>query len=209
MISDGPGAGTNRLGLSDYAVPFVRLTAPNTYAQGTLILSSPSAPKGLVEVGPEGTLGTGRRGGGLGGVLRLMGDHNIASNCAVTVRGGVILDAGVKARISSLTLGSSTFTTGLFTGTNGLGRLLSNGTFRLPATNLAPTIVLTTPANGAAFLASNHITLRAAAADTDSYIERVEFLAPGHVGGRAHQCAFRLHPDQRARRLLRFTGGRL
>jgi hypothetical protein len=182
-IRDAPGSGTNRLTIQDYAVPFVRLTGSNTYAQGTFIRSSPSAPKAVVEVGPDSSLGTGNVEVEGGGVLRLMGHRNIASTSSIIVQGLIQLEPGVKARVSSLKLGGTTFTSGLFTGTNGFGYLSGNGTIRLPATNLLPTVSLTAPQNNDQFRSGESITMRASASDADGYIQRVEYFLNGALMG--------------------------
>lgn len=180
-ISDGAGDGTNRLHIASYAVPFIRLTGANTYARGTLIESSAGSPRAVIEVGPESSLGGGDVEVAYGGVLRLMGNRTIASNASVIVRGQVILDGGVKVRVSSLQLGDTVHTSGLFTATNRASYLLlvSNGTFRLPATNLLPTVALTHPLQGASFTAGDTITMQAAVSDVDSYIAQVEFRVNG------------------------------
>jgi len=182
-ILDGPGLATNRLTFQDYAVPFVRLSGNNTYANGTFIGNSPSAPQAVIEVTPWSTLGTGNVEVESGGVLRLMGSQNVASNRSVIVRGRVILEPGIKVRISSLRLGGTTFTSGLFTATNGMGFLVSNGTFRLPATNLLPTIALISPPAGSVQPAGQPLTMGAAVSDVDSYIQRVDFFLNGALAG--------------------------
>ena len=101
-------------------------------------MSSPSAPKGLVEVGSNSSLGSGGVTVESGGVLRLMGSRNISPNAAVDVQGTVILDPDTKVRISSLRLGATTVTSGLFTQTNGLSRLSGTGTFRCPPPTSSP-----------------------------------------------------------------------
>lgn len=191
-ILDGPGLSTNRLTFQDYAVPFVRLAGNNTYANGTLIGPSPSAPQAVVEVTPWSSLGTGNVEVDSSGVLRLMGNRNVASNRSVIVRGRVILEPGIKVRISSLRLGATTFTSGLFTATNGLGYLASNGTFRLPATNLLPTISLTNPPPGTVLSAGQPLVISAAVSDVDSYIQRVEFLLNGALAGTLTNTPYRL-----------------
>jgi len=143
------------------------------------VIESDSGVKDVVEVAPESSLGTGDVD--VSGILRLMGSRNIAPNANVRILSGgkIILDSGVKVRIRSLGLGTNIFTSGLFTATNAPFYLASNGTFRLPATNLLPTISLTTPLDGASFMAGDTISMQAALADVDSYIARVEF----HVNG--------------------------
>ena len=184
-ILDGPGLGTNRLTFQDYAVPFVRLTGNNTYAQGTFIASSSSAPKAVIEVSANSSLGKGDVEVEGGGLLRLQGNLNVASNRTVIVRPGgqVVLDSGVKVRLSNLRLGLANFTSGLFTATNGMGLLVSNGTFRLPATNLPPTVTLMDPPGGVALPAGQPLIMRAAVSDVDSYIQRVEFFLNGILAG--------------------------
>lgn len=191
-IADGPGSSSNRLTLQNYAVPFIRLSGSNTYSRGTFIASSPSAPKGLVEVAPESSLGSGNVEVDFGGVLHLMGDRNIASNASVHVKGQAILDPGVKIRLKTLRLGDVTHTSGLFTMTNAPGFLVSNGTFRLPMTNLPPTAALTQPFGGMMFSATNVIQMQAAVSDTDGYLERVQFLLNGAVVGVRSNAPFNL-----------------
>jgi hypothetical protein len=182
-ILDGPGPGTNRLAIQDYAVPFVRLAGNNTYANGTFIGISPSAPQAVVEVAPNSSLGRGDVEVDGGGLLRLRGNQNIVSNRTAIVRGRVILDSGVKVRLSRLRLGTMTFTNGLFTQTNGFGFLVSNGTFRLPATNLLPTVTLISPLSADLLTTGEPLTITAAATDVDSYIQQVNFFLNGALAG--------------------------
>ena len=190
-ISDGPGPGTNRLRLGNLAAPFLRLAGTNTYAHGTFIEYSPGGAK-LVEVATESSLGSGDVEVDTGGSLRLLGSRNVGSNASVIVRGQVMLASGVKVRVSSLTLGPNTFTSGLFTGTNASFYVTSNGTLRLPAANLPPTVSLTNPVNGALFAAGDTITIQAAVTDVDSYITRVEFRLNGALFGVRTNTPFQL-----------------
>jgi hypothetical protein len=193
-ISDRPGPATNRLRFINYGAPFIRLTGANTYAHGTFIGYSPSAPMGAVEVGPDSSLGTGDVE--VVGLQRLMGSGNIAPNASVRVQSGgrVILDSGVKIRLRALTLGATTFTSGLFTATNMPAYFYfgSNGTVRLPPTNLMPTIALTNPVNGAIFTTDQTIPIQASVTDVDSYIARVEFRLNGALFGVRTNAPFQL-----------------
>src|SRR6185436_4902101 len=88
-------------------------------------------------------------------------------------------------RIRSLTVQNITYTNGLFAGTNMATYLylVSNGTFRLPASNLRPSVSLTNPLNGATFAAGDTLVMQAAVEDVDSYIARVEFRVNGVLFG--------------------------
>jgi hypothetical protein len=177
-IRDGGGTGTNRLTLQNYAVPVIRITGSNTYAHGTLIDLSPSAPPGWIEVAPGSSLGSGDVE--VRGMLRLMGNQNINSNATVNLQQGrVIIDTGVKVRISRLVLGGISYTAGIFSRTNTFGRITSNGTIRVPAVNLLPTVAITSPVMGAAIGAVDPFLIRTEPADQDSYIDRVEFYVDG------------------------------
>lgn len=183
-IRDGLGTMTNRLTLQTYAVPVIRLSGANTYAHGTLIDYSPSAPQSWVEVAPESSLGRGNVE--VRGALHLTGNQNINSNATVTMAGGrIIIDSGVKVRISRLHISPGTLptTVGLFTQTNAPNWFRSNGTLRLPAVNLPPSIAITNPSNGAMLAAADPLVIRALASDLDSYIERVEFYLNGSLAG--------------------------
>jgi hypothetical protein len=181
-IKDGGGISTNRLTLQTYAVPVIRLIGSNTYAHGTFIDQSPSAPQGWVEVAPESSLGRGNVE--VRGVLHLMGNGNIHSNATVNIQQGrTIIDTGVKVRVSRVILGSSNYTAGIFSRTNTFGRIVSNGTIRVPAVNLQPSVVIINPVSGARLTAAGPLEIRARATDQDSYIERVDFYVDGTLVG--------------------------
>jgi hypothetical protein len=177
-IKDGGGAFSNRLVLQGYGVPVLRLTGSNTYARGTLIDAPTGGPPTWMEVAPQSSLGRGDVE--VRGVLRLMGNQNINSNATVHLQQGrVIIDTGVKVRVSRLLLGAISYTAGIFSGTNSFGRITSNGTIRVPAVNIPPTVTLTTPKTGSALGAADSFEIQAEATDQDSYMERVEFYLDG------------------------------
>ena len=189
-IKDGGGTATNRLTFQNYAVPVIRLTGSNTYARGTFIDHSPSAPAGWVEVAPESSLGFGDVE--VRGVLRLMGNGNIHSNATANIQQGrTIIDTGVKVRVSRVILDRA-YTAGIFSRTNSFGRITSNGTIRVPAVNLQPSIAITNPVSGAAYGAADPLQIRALATDQDSYIERVEFYLDGMLSGTRTNPPFNL-----------------
>lgn len=180
-IKDGGGTGTNRLTLQKVGAPVIRLTGSNTYGHGTLIDMPMDEPAGWVEVAPESSLGFGDVE--VRSVLRLMGNQNINSNATVNVLGRVIIDTGVKVRVSRLILGGNNYTAGVFSRTNSFGRITSNGTIRVPAVNLQPDVAIVNPVSGAAYGAADPVEVRARATDRDSYIERVEFYLDGMLAG--------------------------
>ena len=61
--------------------------------------------------------------------------------------------------------------------------VFDNVTVRVPSANQAPTVSLTTPANGATFTAPATVTLTATASDTDGTVSTVEFYAGTTFGG--------------------------
>jgi len=180
-IKDGGGTATNRLTFSAMGVPVIRLTGSNTYARGTFIDLPISGPPTWVEVAPESSLGLGDVE--VRGVLRLMGNRNIHSSATMLVLGRVIIDSGVKVRVSRLILGGTTYTAGVFSRTNSFGRITSNGTIRVPAVNLQPSVAIANPVSGASYSATDALEVRANVTDRDSYIERVEFFLDGALAG--------------------------
>lgn len=68
-------------------------------------------------------------------------------------------------------------------GAKGAKEFSGNGTFRLPATNIPPVVTLELPVDGTNHTPGASLLLRAAVADPDSYIARVEFRMNGALLG--------------------------
>ena len=190
-IKDGPAPATNRLILQAQGMPVIRLSGSNTYTRGTLIDLPVGSPATWVEVAPESSLGFGNVE--VRSLLRLMGNKNIHSDATVHLaQGRVIIDTGVKVRVSRVVLAGRPYTAGVFSSTNSFGRIISNGTIRVPAVNLQPGVAIMNPVSGAAYGAADPLEIHAGATDEDSYIERVEFYLDGTLAGTRTNPPFNL-----------------
>ncbi len=174
-IMDGSGTASNRLEFSNFGMFAFRITGTNnTYRHGTRIQFSPGTTPAPIEVAPASSLGMGDVL--VEGPLRLRGSRNIHSNAAVRLPfpGHLILDPGVKIRLAALQLGASNYTAGRFSSSNALGYILGDGEFRLPSTNLPPTISWTGPALSTVYAGSD-VTFQAVPNDSDGRITKVEY----------------------------------
>ena len=167
-------AGTT-LQLQNYGLFGVRITNPsNTFSTGTLILSSPSAPKAAIEVAPQSSLGTGNVE--VQGLLRFMGSRNMGTNALLVIRTGgqVHLDPGVVLRLRALRLENNFYTSGVFNSNTAPGWITGPGEIRLPHYNVRPTIQPTDPPNRTVY-AGTDVPFHVNVNDPDGRITKVVY----------------------------------
>lgn len=125
-------------------------SANNTWSGGTVILSNTIADTlsgnyaGAVIVDPQATLGPGDVTVEAGAQLNLHGSLNLNPGAALNVQGTLFVTNGVTNRVSLLTLGGSTYTSGVFTTNNGGGYIAGNGAIAVG--NSFPPSILVQPA---------------------------------------------------------------
>jgi hypothetical protein len=177
IITDLPqgGAAGTVLQLQNYGLFGVRITNPaNTYDNGTLIMWSPSAPKAAIEVAADSSLGTGNVQ--VQGLLHLKGSRNMGTNALLLIDNGgqVHLGAGVILRLRGLRLGTTSYSTGVFSSNNAPGYITGPGEIRLPHNNLRPTILATDPPNRTVY-AGTDVPFHVSVNDPDGKIVKVVF----------------------------------
>ena len=97
------------------------------------------------------------------------------------------------ATLSNLTPGTTYYIATTAYNSSGLESLPSNEVVYTAAVNQVPSVVLTSPANGAQFTAPASITLNANASDPDGTIARVEFYNGSTKLGQATAAPTPLH----------------
>jgi autotransporter-associated beta strand protein len=177
---------------------FRLLGTNNTWAGGTVIQTN-STPdndfvnfSGAVDVNTNSSLGLGPVTVEAGAFLRLRGSRNIASNAAVDIQGVCYLETGVTCRVAQLTLGTNTFTRGLFNSNNAPAFLAGGGVFDL-GSNQFPAVALTTPLPAETFVEGDVVKLSASASDGDGSITRVEFFSGTNLLGIVSASPFELY----------------
>lgn len=174
-ISDGPGTRSLPLSFRNYAVPKLTIAGTNnTYAHGTIVKSSPSAPKGFVEVAPHSSLGIGDVTVEFGGVLALTGNSNIANTASVRVDGELYIAQGVKVRVAQATIGSQSYTRALLSSNSHPFYITGGGSLRVGAINQPPSVTFSNIS--VPNYAGGDVPIRVTAADSDSLITSVELF---------------------------------
>jgi hypothetical protein len=174
VISDGPGNGTNALRFYTY-YGGIMLEASNTYAHGTHIQSA-GAPAGPVMVLPGATLGTGDVDASLGALI-LTDAGNISRSATLKWGNQITVTNRAKIRVASA-YRNGPLPDGIYTA-NSLQGIQGDGSIRTPGTNLPPSLIVTSPTNGAALRDDEIVRFRVTPADVDSFIDRVEFYLDG------------------------------